>query len=194
MQRFILGVLLMAGVYVDQVSAEDAVTRGRTLSQYGAAVSWGKDTGFFNPGWGVSTLTFTYFHVNSPDGGYFSFLSGGYLAHSAGGVIIGDSKVLVLGWRQSVLETGISVDASIAPVVGARYDGKMLLGSTYTGLGGSVGVYFPVATDFDLGLSWEPVVHLVSWGSPPAPNLTYGDLVLYLVVKSNTETRTLAWR
>jgi len=109
-------------------------------------------------------------------------------------VIIADSKVLVVGWRQSVLETDISVDASIAPVVGARYDGKLLLGSTYTGLGGAVGVYLPVATDFDIGLSWEPVVHLATWGSPPASNLTYGDLVLYLVVKSNFETRRLDWR
>lgn len=193
-QKLILSVLVMVGVGAGQVSAEDAPTRGRTLSQYGVALSWGEDTGVLNPGWGVSTLTFTYFDVNSPDGAYFGFLSGGYLVHSAGGVTIGDTKVLVLGWRQSAGQTGISLDASLAPVVGARYDGRLLLGSTYTGLGGVLGVYFPVAPDFDVGVSWEPVVHVASWGSPPASNLTYGDLVVYLVAKSNTETRKLAWR
>jgi len=193
-RKLILGVLVMVEVCVGQVGAQEAPTRGRTLSQYGAAVSWGEDTGALNPGWGVSTLSFTYFDVNSPDGGYFGLFSGGYLVHSAGGVIIADTKVLVLGWRQSVEETGISLDVSIAPVVGARYDGKLLLGSTYTGLAGGFGVYFPVAADFDVGVSWEPVVHVASWGNPPASNLTYGDLVLYLVAKSNTETRKLAWR
>ena len=184
---FLCGVFFVSGAY-----CEDA-TESRSLAQYGVFVTWGADSGLSNPGGGISSMSFTYLDPTTKDGAYFSLLSGGYLSHSAGGVVIADSKLLMLGWRQSLFGSEVSVDTNIAPTVGARIEGDKILGSAYTGIGGAVGIYFPTIPGFDIGLSWEPVINLYNWGNTATRNMSYVDFVLYVVAKRRVETKNLPW-
>ncbi len=165
----------------------------RGLSQIGAGLSFGKDSGLSKPGLGMSLNNFTYLDPASRSSWYFSILSGGFLFHAIDGSAIADAKPLVLGYRHSFGGTGISLGANVAPVIGARYDGDLVLGSAYTGVGAALTAYFEVLPNLELAVSAEPVLNVARWGAPTANNLTYCDIVIYGVYKNNWSVRKDPW-
>jgi len=191
--------MLFGGVLGAQATeGSSKPTTSRTLVQFGGILTRGDDTGWGDLGYGLTFRSFTYLDPSSPDGWYFGFLSGA-LSHSAGGVALADTRLVTLGWRGNPLSGGgkarldLQFDASLSPTLGARIAGTKVLGSAYTGVGLTLGIGIPVLEGQDLGLSWEPVFPITSWGGEPAPNRGYSDFVVSWTMKIRAETRPLAW-
>lgn len=175
------------------LSADPTSNPYRGLIQFGAALTLGRDSGLASPGYGLSISNFTYFDPSSKNGFYFGVLSDSFLFHVAGKSVIADTKPVLLGYRQTLGATDLALGINAAPVIGARYDGNLLLGSAYTGIGGALTFYVGVLPFMDLGISVEPVLNLARWGAPQAKDLTYCDIVLYTVFKNNLVIAQNPW-
>lgn len=189
--KFAAGLLMFVWLPL-AVQAETEGEAKRTFRQFGAMAVIGEDSGWSSPGWGLSTKEFTFFDAGAPEGPYYAFFSGN-IAHEAQGQSIADTRIVTLGWRLSVPLTALHVDASLSPVVGARFRDKTELGSTYTGLAAALAATWSLRDDLEIGLSWEPVCNLATWGNPAASNLSYQDFVVSVILKEHTATRKLAW-
>ena len=194
----VLSVLLGTWGGILPASAAEAPKPSRTLIQPGLILTRGDDTGWNELGGGFSLRSFSYLDPASSDGLYFGFL-GGAFTRVAGGIALADTRIVTLGWRGNPLgwfgkpAYGLQFDASLSPTIGARIKGTTILGGAYTGVGLTVGVAIPVLDGQDLGVSWEPVFPVTSWGGDPAPNRGYSDFVLTWTFKMRTETTNLPW-
>jgi hypothetical protein len=181
--------------------AEDPLTPSRCLQQVGVLTSWGSDAGFGWGNWGLSYRRFDYFDGTRADGLYYAVVSGA-LVHVIEGNSLADLRVLNLGWRGDPFRlvgapaSPIQLDVGLSPVVELRLKKSALaLDGESVGLGGTLGVYFPLNGWGDLGFSWEPVVDLklLRWGNRNYRDPTYADFVVYWVFKTAQESRNLAW-
>jgi hypothetical protein len=171
----------------------------RTLFQFGTLLTKGDDTGWDQMGVGFTFHNYCFFDPASPDGWYYGIM-GSALSRSAGGIVLADTRLVTLGWRGNPLAWfgkpafGLQFDAGLAPTIGSRIQGSTILGSTYTGVGVTLGLGFTILEGQDLGISWEPVFPITSWeGNSQAPNRGYSDFVVSWTVKSFVEFRSLPW-
>lgn len=169
-----------------------AVQETRTFRQLGVSLTRGNDTGWNSLGYGYTFRTLNFFDAGSVGGWYWG--AGLSIGHLGGGpVSIGDQQLVTLGWMGRV--GFLDIDLGLGPTLGTRIQGSTILGALYTGAGFTVGLHVPFAGNQDLGISWEPVIPLTSWGGPPAPNQGYMDFVVAWTSKFRTETKTsiLPW-
>ena len=170
----------------------------RTLFQFGTLLTKGDDSSWDQVEVGFTFRNYTFLDPESPDGWYYGIL-GSALARSAGGIDLADTRLVTLGWRGNPLAGlkktawALQFDASLSPTIGSRIQGSSVLGSLYTGVGVTLGLGFPLFQDQDLGISWEPVFPITSWGEKQAPNRGYSDFVVSWTIKSFTESRSLPW-
>lgn len=196
--RYLLSIALMI-LSAAALMAQEKVTEARTLTQFGAMATLDESGDPSRLGGGFSIRNFWFFDPTKPEGPYFGFLSG-TLGHAAGGVVIADTRLVSLGWRGDPFAslwsrpTGLQLDLGVAPTIGSRIDGKTILGSTYTGVGFTVGLAYPIADWGDLGLAWEPTINWSTWGAPDVSQKTYQDFLVTWTIKKHTETKDLAWR
>jgi hypothetical protein len=187
--RIMVLVLGLLSLLTGGASAE--ATQKRSITQAGGGAVWSGSAA--TPGVGLSGAVLTFFDPASDEGLYYSLASGGTVSVAANGWSLSDTRVFQVGWRPSLWGSPWRVDLNASPVVGARYDGQQLVGSVYTGLGASVGLYVPVLPAFDLGVSLDSVVNVAQWGAPRAESLSYTTLVVSLAFKTLTESRRLPW-
>lgn len=200
MKKFTIAACLLGGVLggILPLTASEAPKTSRSLVQFGLLTTRGDDTGWGQLGYGFSVRSFTFLDPTSPDGLYFGFL-GGAFTRSAGGMALADTRLVTLGWRGNPLGWlgspgfGLQADASLSPTLGARIKGSSILGATYTGVGLTLGVGIPLFDGHDLGISWEPVFPVTSWGAEPVPNRGYSDFVVSWTMKMHNEVRSLPW-
>ena len=170
------------------------VQKARTFRQIGVSLTRGNDTGWDSPGFGYTFRNFNFFDAETVGGWYWG--TGLSIARGpAGTVTIGDQQLVTLGWMGGVGALPVDLDLGVGPTLGTRIQGSTILGSFYTGVGFTIGLHVSFMDGQDLGVSWEPVVPLTSWGGPPAPNTGYMDFVVAWTSKFRTETRvsTLPW-
>lgn len=176
----------------------EGLERSRTLLQFGTLLTKGDDSSWDQMGFGVTFRNYNFFDPGNPDGWYFGIL-GSALTRSAGGVELADTRLVTLGWRGNPLVAlgdstwPVQLDVNLSPTIGSRIQGASILGSGYTGVGVTLGLGFPLIEGQDLGLSWEPVFPVTSWGEKKAPNRGYSDFVLSWTIKSFTESKSLPW-
>jgi hypothetical protein len=193
---FLLPLMVLAAVAIE---AEETQT-SRTLLRIGLLLTRGDDTGWSDLQPGLTINALTYFDAAAPDGWYYGIL-GSALSRAAGGVVLADTRLVTLGWRGNPLawlvkgSLPIQLDAGAAPTIGSRIAHSTVLGSMYTGIGVTLGLGIPIIDGQDLGVSWEPVFPLLSWGQGDAhaPNRGYTDFVISWTIKSFFETRSLGW-
>ena len=191
--------VLMFCAWTGGVLAEEKVTWNRNLTQFGVFATVAGNGDLNGTGWGFSIRPYCYLDPSKPEGLYVSFLSGTY-SHSADGIALADTRLVGLGWRGNPLgglgraPLDLQADFGVAPTLGARISGNTILGSTYAGIGMTVGLYFPIMDWGDLGFSWEPTVNLTTFSSPDIPQKSYSDFVVYWVMKSYTKTVQLPWK
>jgi hypothetical protein len=180
---------------------EDTLIPSRALQQVGVLTSWGSDAGFSGKNWGLSYRRFDYFDGTKAEGLYYAVVSGALL-HVIDGNSLADLRVLNLGWRGNPFRLAgagsfnMQLDLGISPVVELRLKKTALaLDGESVGLGGTLGVYFPIGGAGDLGFSWEPVVDLklLRWGNRNYHDPTYADFVVYWVFKTAQESRKVDW-
>jgi len=194
----VLALLLGSAGPLLTTHAAEAPKASRSLVQTGLLLTRGDDSGWDQLGGGFSLRSFTYLDPASADGLYFGFL-GGAFTRAAGGIALADTRLVTLGWRGNPLgwfgkpTYGLQLDASLSPTLGARIRGATILGGAYTGVGLTLGLGFPVFEGQDLGVSWEPVFPVTSWGGEPAPNRGYSDFVVSWTFKMRSETTSLPW-
>jgi hypothetical protein len=165
----------------------------RTIVQVGGSLVEGDGWAPENQGYGLHVRSFTFFDPRESEGFYFG-LFGSSMAHSAGRVSLGDTRLATLGWRGGVGLPGLSLDASLSPVIGSRLTGKTLKGQGYVAASASLGLYIPVYGDFDVGLSFEPTLNLLAIGSDASvANKSYCDICLFVCLKKLTLTQSLRW-
>jgi len=197
MRRF--WVLIFLCGWGGAVMAEEQATYNRTMVQFGVMGTLGGAGDLSHSGWGISVRPYFYLDPSSPDGLYFGFLSGTFM-HSADGINVADTRYLTLGWRGNptaffgnpVLD--FQTDFSVSPTLGSRISGSSILGSSYTGVGFTVGLYLPILDWGDIGLSWEPTINLTTFGAPDIPEKSYSDFVVYWTMKSHNKTEKLPWK
>jgi len=197
MRIVILFVLATVGLAV--ATAEDKPILSRTLTQFGVFGTIAENQDWSRAGWGFSIRPFFYIDPAAPDGLYLGFLSGTF-THSAGNISLADTRFVTLGWRGNPLALGgkapldFQADFSVSPTLGARISGDTILGSSYAGVGMTIGLYFPIIDGGDLGISWEPTINLATFGAPDIPEKTYGDFVVYWTMKSFTQSVRQSWK
>lgn len=195
----LLGILVLLSGWIGAAMAEKAETWNRTLIQFGVVGTVAESGDWSRMGWGLSVRPYFYLDPSKPEGLYVGVLSGA-LGHSTDGITLADTRLVSLGWRGNPLAlagqplSDFQADFSVAPTLGTRISGNSILGSTYTGIGFTFGLYIPILDWGDLGLSWEPTVNLATFGAPDIPEKSYSDFVLYWTMKSYTKTTQLPWR
>jgi hypothetical protein len=188
--------LILAILSTATLLAQGKVTEARTMTQFGAMATVDQSGDW---GGGFEIRNFWFIDPIHPDGLYVGFLSGTY-GHTAGGVSIGDCRLVSLGWRGDPLvgigsrPTGLQLDLGLAPTWGTLIEGNSVLGTAYLGVGFTVGLAYPVADWGDLGLAWEPTFNVTTWGAPGVPQKSYHDFLITWTIKRHTETKDLAWR
>lgn len=193
----IILVSLFVAAFGSSLGAEQ-LERSRTLLQFGTLLTKGDDSSWDQVGVGLTFRNYNFFDPQNPDGWYFGIL-GSALARSAGGVDLADTRLVTLGWRGNPLAPlgestwPVQLDVNLSPTIGSRIQGSTILGSGYTGVGLTLGLGFSLFEGQDLGLSWEPVFPVTSWGENWAPNRGYSDFVISWTVKSFTESKSLPW-
>ena len=122
------------------------------------------------------------------------------MIRKAGGIDLPDERIITLGWRGNpqALFGGkaypFDLDCNISPTIGSRSSGSTVIGSTYTGVGISLGISVPLFEGNALDVSWEPVFPVTTWGAPRTSNLGYSDFVISWTMKQRQSTRNLAWQ
>jgi len=170
----------------------------RTLFQFGTLLTKGDDSQWDQMGAGFTFRNLFFVDPTSPDGWYYGIL-GSALSRSAGGIVLADTRLVTVGWRGNPLAwlgkppLDLQADAGLSPTIGSRIQGSTILGSAYTGIGVTLGLGITILEGQDLGLSWEPVFPITSWGEKQAPNRGYSDFVFSWTIKSFAESKSLPW-
>jgi hypothetical protein len=174
-------------------AGEQVVEYKRSFMTLGAAFTIGDTLETDNLGYGFSANGFQFFDPSRSYGFYYGY-SASFMIHTAGGVQIADTRLVVLGWRSDLVVPWLGIDASLSPAVGARITGNLIQGSAYVGICPGVGLYVRCSPAIDVGFSYQPVINLFNFGGAEGVrNKTYHDFVLSLSLKSFTEVKKLDW-
>jgi hypothetical protein len=170
-----------------------AVEYKRSFFSLGAAFSIGDAVQPDNLGYGFSANAFQYLDPSRSSGFYYGFFAS-FVVHSVGGVQIADTRLALLGWKAELISPWLGIDMSLSPVMGARTTGTLVQGSAYVGICPAVGFYVRFTPAFELGLSYQPVVHVFNFGGADGiRNKAYHDIVLSMSFTSLVEVKNVEW-
>lgn len=188
------GMLALLVFLAGAVEAEEPVVEyKRSFQTFGAAFTIGDSLESDNLGYGLCANGFQFFDPSRSHGFYYGY-SASFMIHSAGGVQIADTRLVVIGWRSDLVLPWLGFDASLSPVLGARITGNLIQGSAYVGVCPGIGLYVRCTPAIDVGISYQPVVNLFNLGGAEGvKNKTYHDLVFSIILKSFTEVKKLNW-
>jgi len=157
--------------------------QSRQLTQVGGGLYWDQADPQVGPGHSLYAREFTFFDARYPDGFYWGLLENADI-HQRGTTISLDDHLLTLGWWGRPLgRFPIILNANVSPVLGIRAKGTSYLGDNYWGVGAALGIFLNLLTSVSFGLSWEPVWILSNGGGQPAPDRTYNEFGLSIVIR-----------
>jgi len=182
--------LALAGMIARAAMGDEGFAR--SLTEIGGSLTIGDGSSAANVGYGGCFRTLQYFDHSKASGCYYGLFLSAFV-HRVGDVEIGDTRLFHLGWRSPILFGAFGFDACVAPVLGSRIVGDVVLGEMYAGVSPALGVFFRINSVLDVKLAFEPVVNLFGFGGSDASNLSYSDISLYLVVKSHYRRVRLDW-
>ena len=161
----------------------------RSLSFYGAGLYWDPVDPGAGPGVSLEGQTFTYLNPDNPDGFYLGLLTNASYHQRGSQISLDDHLVTVGYWGDLGPGVPFSWTANGSPVLGSRSNGTVLLGSAYFGIGATLGVFYDVLPGLGLGLTWAPVFNLTTNGAAQAPDQSYHEFSLVVVVKQLAQTK-----
>ena len=182
----LLGLLLLStfGLGAEPKSAWD-----RSLSFLSGGLYWDPSDPSAGPGVSLQGEDFHYLNPDSPNGFYTGFLTSASFHQRGSQVSVDDHLVTVGFWGSLGAGSPFSWTANISPVLGSRSDGSVLLGSYYWGISTTLGVFYDLLPGLGLGITWAPVYNLTSNGRPQAPDQSYQEFSLVLVIKQLSLSR-----
>jgi hypothetical protein len=190
MKRYILIMTLCLFVVTLQAQ-QNPGSYSRSITKYGGAFSVGDTFTTDNLGYGLTTMTYEFFDRFKPYGFYYG-LGGADIMHTVGGVTIGDTRPVTIGWRKEVAYP-LGFDMSLSPVLGSRTIGNTILGNLYLGIKPMAGIFFVINENIDIEIAYEPVIHIFNFSGSDVRNKTYHDLSLYVMLKKLSHVKNLGW-
>lgn len=165
----------------------------RTITEIGGSLTVGDGSLSDNIGFGGCFRTLQFFDPSRPSGFYYGFFLSAFM-HSVGGVEIGDTRIVHLGWRSDLFAGLFGLDLCVAPVLGRRIVKNTVRGDWYVGVSPAAGFTLRVSGNLDLKFAFEPVVNLLNFGGDrEVSNLSYSDLSVYVVIKDFFKRVKLDW-